>query len=111
MGTIDVLHGEGPPRLVLRSFLFVTDASRLHDLATSLVEQGGDVAVDCAALEAVDTSVVQVLLALGRALEARGGRLRFTASSPVLDRLLALTGLEGAFTMEPGTRGPVGGSA
>jgi anti-anti-sigma factor len=54
----------------------------------------GDVIVQCAALESIDTRAVQILLALKRELGARARTLRMVDIPDSVARLLAATGLE-----------------
>jgi anti-anti-sigma regulatory factor len=73
----------------------IFEAQVLHGAATTAYAAGGPVTVRAEALESVDTSTTQILLALKRALGAGGRAFRMTdAPAGVLEtwRRLALDG-------------------
>lgn len=83
----------GRARLVLAGRLTVADASRLHRQALDLSARGANVTVCCAAAEYLDAAVVQVILALGRDLTARGRRCDVTGVAGPLADLFRTAGL------------------
>jgi anti-anti-sigma regulatory factor len=88
----DAEHAGGA-RLVLSGRVTVADASRLHRFAGELSARGSNVTVCCAGAEYLDAAVVQVVLALGRDLTARGRRCDVTGVAGPLADLFRVAGL------------------
>ena len=86
-----------PHTLVLRGDVNIYCAGLFHELADSLLQEQVDVVVSCEGLAHVDTSALQLLLALRQGLEARGGSLRLECTSADLESLLQLAGVRSAF--------------
>jgi len=80
-------------RLTLRDRVTIADASTLHTEALRAASAAGDVTVDAADLLVLDTAAAQVLIALQRALAARGHQLAWTGLSESPARHLARGGL------------------
>jgi anti-anti-sigma regulatory factor len=93
MTSVRLVKSKKGPRLVLKGNVTVVSAGRLHRTALEAVELNVDVTADLGAAEDLDASALQILLALRRALEARGRNLRLTGSSPLQDESLRLAGL------------------
>jgi anti-anti-sigma regulatory factor len=92
--------------LVLRGRVTVEHARLLHERAVELRLAAGPVAVDCADVERLDASALQVLLALRVALLAAGRHLVLEHVPAALDATLRLAGAEAllgstAFTATP----------
>jgi len=91
---------EGTPsldwsRLILSGRVTVADAGELHRVAIALASRGHGVTVDCSEAEYLDTSAVQVLLALGRVLDRGGHPCDIVGASAVLSEDFRLTGYTG----------------
>ena len=54
----------------------------------------GEIVLDVACLERVDTAALQLLVLFRRELESQGGTLRWRGASPILDEAASLLGLE-----------------
>ena len=54
----------------------------------------GEIVLDVACLERVDTAALQLLVLFRRELESQGGRVRWRGANPVLDQAASLLGLE-----------------
>lgn len=83
----------GSLRLVLAGRLTVADAAQLHRIARDLSGRGTDLTICCAAVEYLDASAIQLVLALGRALTTRGRRCDVTGVTGPLANLFRLVGL------------------
>jgi anti-anti-sigma factor len=90
--------------------LDVTGAPRLREALMTAIE-GGDrhVVVDCSGLEFLDSTGLGVLVAARTRARAAGGSLLLTGAQPPLERLLAVTGVDGLFRLEPPVRPAVAG--
>jgi anti-anti-sigma factor len=72
-------------------------ARELHALALETARDSGESAVfDCSTVERIDAAGAQVLIALSRALEARGSKLELVGLSEGVCGLLTTAGLAGA---------------
>jgi anti-anti-sigma factor len=74
-------------------------ASELRDL----LELHRHVAIDCSALEFVDSSGLGVLVAAHKHATELGGEVVLCGANPRVDRLLQLTGLQHLFLQYPDT--------
>lgn len=84
---------EGKPLLLLQGGVDIFFAAELHQAALKLLDSGEDAEVLCAQLERLDTSALQILLALKEGLAKKGKSLQLAGvPSPVAD-LLGLAGL------------------
>lgn len=78
-------------QLILSGRVTVADAVDLHRAAVELASGCSPVRVDCTAATLIDASAVQVILALGQAVELAGRRFEVTAGGVV--HLFRLAGL------------------
>lgn len=85
----------GWPRLVLRGRLTVADAGEFHRAAVALASAGQDVTVDCAEVERLDASALQILLALWREVERGGHHCDIVNVGEALRTDFRLTGFGG----------------
>ncbi len=90
---IAVYRDEPDSVLALRGGFHIDLARELHQAAVQLADTGGGVIVDCSQTEHLDGCAVQVLLALKRALEQRGGWLRMRGESAEIRKYLGWAGL------------------
>jgi anti-anti-sigma factor len=89
-------HDGKPLALVLRGDVDIYCAGLLHELADTLLQEQGDVVVPCQGLTHLDTSALQIVLALRNGLQARGRSLRLTGVSAEPEILLELAGVKNA---------------
>ncbi len=89
-------------QLILRGHLHVGVAAELHQAAQRLLETGNNVTVCCQRAEHLDTSALQVLLALKEELRAQGKALDLTDVLPSVQSFIQLAGLTEAI-LEPPT--------
>lgn len=87
-------------------------AGELDAYATETVERAlgalsasADAAVDVSGVTFVDSAVLRVLVRQSERLVSQGGRLRLVRPSPALRRLIELSGLRSAFTLDAGASG------
>jgi len=83
--------------LELRGGFHLDLARELHQTALQIADAGGAVVVDCRQVEHLDGCMVQVLLALKRALEQGGGSLGLRGASEEIRKYLGWAGLAGHF--------------
>lgn len=81
----------GGKRVVLRGRVTVVDAAEFHRLAVGVAADATPVVVDCTAATHLDAAAVQVILALGRAVE--GGGRRCVVEAGETTRLFRIAGL------------------
>jgi anti-anti-sigma factor len=79
--------------LVLRDDVDIYCAGPLHESADALLQEQEDVVVSCEALSHLDTSALQILLALREELQTRGRSLRLAGISADVETLLRLAGV------------------
>ncbi len=99
---LDELHGEGcgptadaanlPCALVLGSSLNIDDIAALADRLREEV-QGDEVVVDAAAVETVDSAGLQLLAALVRSTQSRGGQVHWSGVAPPFTEAATTLGL------------------
>lgn len=82
-------------RLALRGTVGVALAPALRARALELAEDQRDVTVACDAVEHLDATALQLLIALRRAVEARGGRFTLAGVPDAVRHYLTLAGLSG----------------
>ena len=70
----------------------VSRARELFEQARACVAASHDVVVQCDALERIDASALQILLALQRAIETSGGRFRLAGLPPPITASLSRAG-------------------
>jgi ABC-type transporter Mla MlaB component len=85
---------ERESQLALHGTIDVFLARELLDHARRAFAGAGDVRIDCAALERLDTSALQILLALQRELQEQGRRLELRAVNDQVGAFLAFGGAE-----------------
>jgi ABC-type transporter Mla MlaB component len=91
---------DGCPRIELSGTIDVFLARELLDAAKRAALATGDVAVDCAKLERLDTSALQVLLALERTLGAQGRRTDVQGASDAVRAFFDFSGA-GRMLLDP----------
>jgi anti-anti-sigma regulatory factor len=86
---------EGEPRRLqaLEGDWTVARAAELHGLAQEWAAESTVLSLDCSRLGRIDLSFLQVILALKRALAAKGGALLLISPAGTLEAALAATGL------------------
>ena len=82
-------------RLPLRGTVGVQLAPALRSRALELAEDHRDVTVACGEVEHLDATALQLLIALRRAVEARGGRFALADVPDAVRHYLTLAGLSG----------------
>jgi anti-anti-sigma factor len=90
------LPAEQELQLVLEGEVRIGSAATLHDLALRAARESTRALVDCARVDYLDTSAVQILLALKKACTSRDGYCRLVnVPAPVVGSLqrLGLAGL------------------
>ena len=80
-------------RLALTGIVDIFEAGPLHASVLDLARRKGEVAVDVSACSGLDSSALQLLLALRVALDAGGGRFVLHAGDGPAGRLLARLGV------------------
>lgn len=85
--------------LRLRGDLNIGSAAHLHAGALGLLDEEADVVVACGELGRLDTSILQVLLALGQTLQSYGRNLRLADVPPHLKETLAAAALSNEFSV------------
>ena len=91
--TVNIVEREGKRAIVLQGAADIFFAADLRQAALELLEGGEDIPVYCEKLERLDTSTLQILLALRRELEQRGKKLSVIALPSEPTRLVGLAGL------------------
>ncbi len=70
------------------------DVAGVASTQAQLARSKGDMSVDCSELTFIDAAGIGMLVRLHRYYQSRGARLELVEPSPLLRRLLVLTGLE-----------------
>ncbi|HEY3383263.1 MAG TPA: STAS domain-containing protein [Vicinamibacterales bacterium] len=91
--SIEIDRSATSPRLMLRGRLTVGAARQLHVTALDLARSGTDVTVCCEAVEHADAAILQILIALGAALNRDHHRLALVNASDGFNECLRLAGL------------------
>lgn len=94
-------------RLPLRGTVGVALAPALRARALELAEDARDVTVACDEVEHLDATALQLLVALRRAVEARGGRFALAGVPDAVRHYLTLAGLGGLATAHPTAPSPI----
>jgi anti-sigma B factor antagonist len=99
---LDISLEESGDRAVCRlaGELDALNAPRLRALLLEQVEEDRDAVIDLAGLQFIDSSGLGVLVGALKRYQAAGHRLSLRAPTPSLKRVLDMTGLAGAFTIE-----------
>ncbi|MBI4522676.1 MAG: STAS domain-containing protein [Deltaproteobacteria bacterium] len=90
---ISIVEEEGGPILFLRGAIDIFLADELRQAAIDLQGREVDIHVCCQKADHLDTSAVQVLLALKKGLQAKGKAVKITRISSQVENLLKLVGL------------------
>ena len=77
----------------VRGDLDMSNADVLTDALTQAGTDGDDVVVDLAGVTFMDSSALNAVVGSARAIAAAGNRLTLGDRSPVVDRVLEITGL------------------
>ena len=85
--------GDGRTRVALTGIVDIFEAVPLHAVLRDLAREPREVVVDASACSGLDSSALQLLLALREALDAGGGRLVLEAGDGPAARLLGRFGL------------------
>lgn len=93
--------GAGGARLRLQGTINLFHAAALHAAALEVLAGHGDVRVECAEVEHLDSSALQVLLALAAALRAEGRALRLQDVPAGVQRYLRLSALDAPLAAAP----------
>ena len=79
----------------------VATAPQVRAALLDAVAADQNVVVDCARLEFLDSTGLGILIAARTRARAAGGSLLLTGVRPPLERLLAVTGVDRLFRLEP----------
>lgn len=80
---------------MLPAFLTIETADAVHaELQALLAETSGDVVLDASAVEVMTSPGLQLLVALGKSLGARGNALHLQHTPPSMAHILAEAGAE-----------------
>ena len=79
--------------LVLQGVVDIFEAGELHTLARAAMDAGGEVTVKLEEVERLDSSAIQILLALGQMLKAEGRSYRLEGMPAVVQESWRLLGL------------------
>ena len=108
---VELVKDGGQWSLVLSGEVAIGEARALHGAArATLDESAGDVVLRMGDLQSLDTSTMQVLVALGRALTERGRALRIDEAPEAVAQQWRRAGLGDLFLVasEPGKEHVVG---
>ena len=92
---------EGHVVVHLHGDLDVATAPRVRAALLDAIEGGGNVVVDCTGLEFLDSTGLGILIAARTRARTAGGSLLLTGVRPQLERLLAVTGVDRLFRLDP----------
>lgn len=87
-------------RIVLNESLTVADACGLHAALIEVLGEEGDVAIDCANLNSIDASILQLLIALHVGLTKQERVLCLLNCSPELTARFQQVGLPGDIAVQ-----------
>jgi anti-anti-sigma factor len=94
---VSVVEQEGRPVLFLQGTVDIFSAQELYQVALQLLERGEDTAVCWGQADHMDTTALQILLALRKGLAEKGKSLQMQDASSAVTTLLPMTGLTNAF--------------
>ena len=103
---LTIVATDAEMRLALRGTVGVAAAPELRARALELAEDARDVTVACDEVEHLDATALQLLVALRRAVEARGGHFALSGVPDAVRHYLALAGLSGLATAHPTPHSP-----
>lgn len=91
---------DGSLTLVLAGELDLAESDELARLLTLSLARSTRIRLELAQVTFMDCAVLGVLVGAARRAEAAGGRVRITTCSPLVRRLLAITGLHAVFAVQ-----------
>jgi anti-sigma B factor antagonist len=97
---IEVLSRGESAGVRVRGELDMATTPRLRDVLAPLVSDGADVFVDCGGLSYIDASALSLFVEQTKACRARGGRFVIGNPTPLLQRILQITGLDPVLDIE-----------
>jgi len=99
---LSVRRHEGASVIVLVGELDKLSSPRLRDVMVTQLDDGAEhLILDVAGLRFCDSTGLWTMLEFQRRVSAAGGRLRLAGVHGVLERILVVTGLVGAFSLDP----------
>ncbi|WP_440100444.1 STAS domain-containing protein [Streptosporangium sp. H16] len=99
---LSVRRCEGASVIALAGELDKLSSPRLRDLMVAQLDDGArHLVLDVARLRFCDSTGLWTMLELQRRAGAAGGCLRLAGVHGVLERILTITGLAGAFSLDP----------
>jgi anti-sigma B factor antagonist len=99
---LSVRRHEGALVIVLNGELDRLSSPRLHDVLIAQLDGGTcRLVLDVTGLGFCDSTGLWTILELQRRADAAGGCLRLAGVHGVLERILTITGLAGAFSLDP----------
>ncbi|MEU3167790.1 anti-sigma factor antagonist [Streptosporangium sp. NPDC006930] len=99
---LSVRRHEGASVIVLAGELDKLSSPRLRDVLVTQLDDGvGHLILDVTALRFCDSTGLWTMLELQRRASAAGGCLRLVGVHGVLERILTVTGLASAFSLDP----------
>jgi anti-anti-sigma factor len=87
------LHEQGGCTLVLQGVVDIFEARELHQQAMAALGAGGEVTLDLEEVDRLDSSAIQILVALRQSLAAGGRSLRLEGIPPSVHDTWRLLGL------------------
>jgi anti-anti-sigma factor len=94
---VEVTGGDGRSRVRVAGELDAASAAELEGALGSELSAGGVVELDLGNVSFIDSSGLRSLLVIQQGAADAGGSLVLVATTPAVDRLLELTGLEDTF--------------
>ncbi|GAA4181019.1 STAS domain-containing protein [Streptosporangium oxazolinicum] len=99
---LSVRRHEGASVIVLAGELDKLSSPRFRDVMVTQLDDGVcHLVLDVTGLSFCDSTGLWTMLELRRRVGAAGGRLRLAGAHGVLERILTITGLAGAFSLDP----------
>lgn len=95
---VAVIDRDDKPVLVLEGTIDLFKVDELYQAAHALLERGEDVCLEWEKALRLDTSALQILLALKKGLHEKGKKIHPSALSPQLEKYLGSAGFAGAFS-------------
>lgn len=84
--------------LVLQGVIDLFSVDELYQAAHALLERDEDLSLDWEKAERLDTSALQILLALKNGLHEKGRKMQLSTLTPGLEKHFSLAGFAGAFS-------------
>ena len=92
MTAIRLVKSKMGPRLTLKGKIAIGSAQKLRQTALDAARLGSNVVADVSAVEHLDCSALQILVALRMALRDHGNDLQLTGASDSLKQTLRIVG-------------------